>query len=430
MSKITVEKISGVKGAVKIPGDKSISHRAVMLSSIAQGKSRIMNMLESADCMTTVDAFRSLGISIDIDDNNTADIIGKGLRGLAKPVSQLYMGNSGTTMRLLMGILAGQDFTATLTGDESLSKRPMSRVTHPLRMMGARIDGTDDANLAPITIQGGKLRPISYVSPVASAQVKSSIMLAGLYADGITELTEPHKSRDHTERMLELYGVGLKQQGLKVALQAGMGLKLNPQVFTVPGDISSAAFFIVLATLIKGAELVIRSCGINPTRIGILNVLERMGADIELDNIKEAFEPIGDIIIKGSRLKATEVTQEEVPLLIDEVPLIALCATQAEGTTVIRGLKELRVKESDRLSAILTDLKAIGASIRSDGDDLIIKGPTRLKAASVESFGDHRIAMMMIVAGCLAEGRTTVNDTGCIGISFPNFMDILNSIVS
>lgn len=430
MSSIRVENISRLRGRIFPPGDKSISHRAVMISSIAKGKSFISNLLGSLDCAATIDAFRKMGISIELAKDNAATIKGKGFRGLKEPESVLYLGNSGTTMRLLLGILAGQNFKVTLTGDESLSKRPMKRVTQPLRLMGASIDGIDDANLAPITIRGGALKPIEYNSPVASAQIKSAIIFAGLYADGTTRITEPYKSRDHTERMLKLFGAELKQEGLSVSIKGLGNSELTPQSIVVPGDISSAAFFITLGVLGKRSEITIASCGINPTRTGILKVLERMGASIEIVNEREGFEPCADIKARSSSLKATKVSEEEIPLLIDEVPLIALCATQAEGTTIIEGVKELRVKETDRVNSIVTNLKAMGADITAEGDDIIINGPTELKGTTVESFGDHRTAMMLTTAGCIAKGTTTVNNTECIATSFPDFMDRLRDLTA
>ncbi|NQT95537.1 MAG: 3-phosphoshikimate 1-carboxyvinyltransferase [Candidatus Omnitrophica bacterium] len=422
--------MSGLQGEITPPGDKSISHRAIMLSSIARGKSRISNLLQGFDCQATIDAFSKMGISIHTSNDKTATIEGKGLRGLKKPDSGLYLANSGTTMRLLMGILAGQDFEAMLTGDESLSKRPMKRVTYPLRLMGADIAGKDDANLAPITINGTVLKPIDYKSPVASAQVKSSIIFAGLYADGITTIAEPFKSRDHTERMLRLFGANLKEEDLSVSVEGLGSSELKPQSISVPGDISSAAFFIVLGILAEDAQIKINHCGVNSTRRGILDALGRMGAKIELAERIESFEPIADIIVKRSPLRATKITKDEIPLLIDEVPLIALCATQAEGETIIEGIGELRVKETDRVSSVVTNLKAFGADIEAEGDSLIIKGPRKLKGAKVESFGDHRTAMMSVIAGAIAEGKTTVDDTGCIATSFPEFEHILASITN
>lgn len=425
MSSIKIKTISRLRGKISPPGDKSISHRAIMISSIAKGKSSISNLLGGLDCAATTDAFRKMGISIELAKDKTGTIEGKGLRGLKEPDSVLYLGNSATTMRLLLGILAGQDFKATLSGDESLSKRPMKRVTYPLRLMGANIEGIDDANLTPLTIRGGDLKPIEYKTPVASAQVKSAIIFAGLYADGVTKVTQPHKSRDHTERMLKLFNAELKQEGFSVSVRGLAGSELTPQSIVIPGDISSAAFFITLGVLCKDSEITITSCGINPTRTGILKVLERMGASIEIVNERKDFEPCADIVARSSSLKATKVTEGEIPLLIDEVPLIALCATQAEGTTIIEGLKELRVKETDRVNSIVTNLKAMGADITAEGDDIIISGPTKLKGATVESFNDHRTAMMLTIAGCIAKGNTMVNNTECIATSFPDFMDRL-----
>lgn len=428
MSSVKIESISRLRGRVSPPGDKSISHRAIMLSSIAKGKSSVSNLLESLDCSATIEAFMKMGISIRLGRDKTAAIEGGGLQGLKEPDSELYLGNSGTTMRLLLGILAGQNFKVTLTGDESLSKRPMRRVTSPLRLMGADIEGVDDANLAPLTIRGSRLKPIEYITPVASAQVKSAIILAGLYAEGTTRVTEPYLSRDHTERMLKLFGAELKKEGLSVSVKGLQAEELIPQSILIPGDISSAAFFITLGVLAKNSEISITSCGINPTRCGILKVLKRMGARLEIINEKKEYEPYADIVPGYSSLKATKITKDEIPLLIDEIPLLALCATQAEGATVMEGVGELRVKETDRVNSIVANLKAMGADIESEGDKIIINGPAKLKGARVESFGDHRTAMMLIIAGCIAKGTTTVNNTECIATSFPDFMDRLEEL--
>ncbi|NQT89627.1 MAG: 3-phosphoshikimate 1-carboxyvinyltransferase [Candidatus Omnitrophica bacterium] len=429
MSTIQVTDISGLRGRVSLPGDKSISHRAVMISSIAEGKSSVSNLLDGLDCRATIDAFSNMGIVITQGSDKAYTIEGKGLRGLTEPRSDLYLGNSGTTMRLLLGMLAGSGFRAVLCGDDSLSKRPMKRVTSPLRLMGAKIEGGDDGNLAPLIINPGRLGPIEYDSPVASAQVKSAILLAGLYADGTTKVTEPYRSRDHTERMLRLFGADVTQERLSASVRGLDDSNLTSQRIVVPGDISSAAFFITLGIMADDSEIILTSCGINPTRTGILTVVERMGADVELTNQNNGFEPYADIVIKSSSLKATKVTEDEVPLLIDEIPLIALLGTAAEGTTVIEGCGELRVKETDRVNSIVTNLKAMGADIESEGDSIIIKGPCRLKGASAESFGDHRTAMMMVIAGSVAEGTTTVNDTECIATSFPDFMDTLRCLI-
>jgi len=370
-----------------------------------------------------------MSVSIESSKDKTVIIEGRGLRGLSMPKEDLYLGNSGTTMRLLLGILAGQDFKATLTGDESLSKRPMKRVTAPLRLMGADISGQDDANLAPLTISGGRIKPLKYDSPVASAQVKSSIIFAGLYADGTTIVNEPYKSRDHTERILRLFGASIKEEGVSVSID-GLGQKeLTPQSIKIPGDISSAAFFIALGILAKDAEIKIKCCGINKTRADLLDILKNMQADIEITNVGgEDFEPYADIIIKSSSLKAVDIKKHQIPAIIDEIPMLALCATQAEGTTTIEGIGELRVKETDRVSSILTNLKAFGADVKEESDTLIINGPTKLNGAKVASFGDHRTAMMGVIAGAISEGKTDIEGTECINTSFPEFEEILSSL--
>ena len=425
---INIEKIPILRGEISVSGDKSISHRAVMISSIAKGDSLIRNFLEGEDCEATISAFRNMGISVDSETGGNIIVKGKGLRGLSQPADSLYLGNSGTSMRLLLGILAGQDFKAVLKGDPSLSTRPMKRVTQPLMLMGAEVEGADNANFAPITIYGRPLKAISYKSPIASAQVKSSIIFAGLYANGRTTVTEPYKSRDHTERMLTLFGADIKEEGLSVSIE-GLGNKeFGPRDIDIPADISSAAFFIALATIAKDARICIKRCGINSTRTGIISVLRDMGADIEFVNKAGDFEPIADIVVRSSALKATRVLKGQVPSLIDEIPLIALCATQAEGVTLIDGIGELRVKETDRVNSILTNLKAFGADIEVEKDTFIIKGPKKLQGASIDSFGDHRSAMMGIITGCIADNKTVVNNTNCIATSFPNFMDILKSL--
>jgi 3-phosphoshikimate 1-carboxyvinyltransferase len=426
---INIEKINlPLRGEISVPGDKSISHRAVMISSLASGESVIHNLLYGQDCQSTINVFRDMGVSI-LTQGRQTHIKGNGLRGLIKPAKPLYSGNSGTTFRLLLGILAGQEFETVLTGDISLSERPMRRVTQPLGMMGADISGRDNSNLAPIKIKGIKrLRSIDYKTQIASAQVKSSIMLAALYADGVTVITEPCKSRDHTERMLEAFGADISQEGLSVFVKGLHEKQLMPQEINVPGDISSAAFFIALGVLAKDSEIKINGCGINPTRTGFIKALRAMGADIEIADLLKAPEPIASIIVRHSFLRSVDIEKSDIPLMIDEIPLLALCATQAEGITKINGLDELRVKETDRVLSIATNLKAFGADINIEGDSLIIKGPKALKAASVDSFGDHRTAMMSIVAGAIAEGKTSVFNTDCIDISFPGFMDTLMSI--
>jgi len=413
-----VKKISGV---ITVPADKSISHRAVMFGSIAEGETRIMNFLDAEDCMRTVDAFRKMGVDIRVQGSGVR-IQGVGLRGLKKPGGAIYCGNSGTTMRLLSGILAGQNFEAKLTGDKSLSGRPMSRIAAPLRTMGADIKG----DRPPLTIKGGMLTAIDYDSPVASAQVKSCILLAGLYADGVTAVSEPSLSRDHTERMLRLFGVKIKSKGLRVSVKAGQNLKAT--AITVPADISSAAFFIVAALIVKNSSLRINSVGINPTRTGILDILLSMNAGIKMQNKFNGPEPIADLIIKSSKLKAVTIKGGVIPRAIDELPVIMVAATQAKGLTSILGAKELRVKEADRIKSMSEGLNKMGADIKVEGDDIFINGPTKLKAVSLNSLGDHRTAMAFAIAGLIAEGETVIEDTECILTSFPTFKQILLSI--
>ena len=424
---INIKKLSSLRGSITVPGDKSISHRAIIMASIAKGQSRLKNLLMGQDCHSTINAFRSMGISIGAEEEVVVE--GKGLRGLSCPKDVLYLGNSGTTIRLLSGILAGQNFQSVLTGDSSLSQRPMDRITRPLRLMGAGISGRDDANLAPLTIKGARfLRSVNYKTQVASAQIKSAIMLAALYANGKTTVTEPCRSRDHTERMFNLFGVDVEKKGLSVSVEGLADSELGPQNIEIPGDISSAAFFIALGVLSDNAQIRIDGCGLNPTRTGIIDALKGMGAGIDIVNSGKGFEPSGSIVVKSSSLKAIKIKKETVPLMIDEIPLISLCATQAEGTTIIEGIAELRVKETDRVQAIMTNLKAFGASVETEDDSLIIKGPVKLKGASVESFDDHRIAMMSVITGAISEGNTSVLNTDCINVSFPGFMDTLSAL--
>lgn len=424
MSNVEIKKIPPLKKEIILPGDKSISHRAVMLSSIAKGETLIKNFLPAQDCLHTLLAFEKMGVLINRLDDNQLLVNGVGLRGLAKPDSEIYLGNSGTSMRLLLGISAGQKFETILTGDSSLSKRPMKRVTHPLRKMGAEIRGKDDANYAPLKIKGKKLKSIKYNSPIASAQVKSCLMLASLYADGKTVLTEPEQSRDHTERMFKLFGADILVND-KICVNGGRNLT-SPGELNIPSDISSAAFFIALANLLPESEITIKSCGINPTRMGFVKTLKSMGASIEITNIRgEDFEPYADIIVKSSKLKAISVDSSQMPKMIDEIPILALVSALAQGTTVIKGIGELRVKETDRVSAIVTNLKAFGVDIISKEDEIRINGPTTLKPAKVKSFGDHRTAMTMIIAASLAHGESVIEDTDCINTSFPGFIDII-----
>lgn len=419
--------IDYLEGRIFLPGDKSVSHRTVILSAIAEGVTVVENFLNSDDSLRTLQAFRQMGIEIGLDKYRI-EVRGRGLRGLKQPSNSLYMGGSGTSLRLILGILAGQKFKAALTADTSLSKRPMKRVTLPLREMGAKIEGPEDANFVPLTIEGNDLRPIEYKMPVASAQVKSAIILAGLYAQGKTRVTEPIVSRDHTERMLKLFGADIEKDGLTYAVSGWPRLKgIN---FLIPGDISSAANFLVLAALAKNSHLVIESVGLNPTRTGIIDVLKRMNANIEI-KIRggEDFEPFGDIEIKSSELEATEVKSEEIPRLIDELPLLMLVASFAESKTIIKGAGELRVKETDRINSMITNLKRLGGRVEVEDDVITIEGGFPLKGAQVNSFGDHRTAMSMVIAGLLISGKTRIDDIHCINKSFPEFFDILKKII-
>jgi 3-phosphoshikimate 1-carboxyvinyltransferase len=432
MLKVIMEKkikpVKVLKGAITVPGDKSISHRAAMIGSIAEGESRIKNFLKAEDCIATMEAFKKLGVAIEIS-GNTVKVKGSGLRALKKPSSVIDLGNSGTSMRLLLGILAGQDFESTLTGDKSLNKRPMKRVTEPLRQMGADIRGKDDANFAPLTVRGGKLRAIDYMSPIASAQVKSSVIFAGLYATGSTSVTEPFKSRDHTERMLALFGADISVDGLKVAIKGAESLKAKD--IDVPGDISSAAFFIVPAILLPGSEITIRGVGFNDTRTGFINILKRMGAKIEASNVRNDWEPVCDLTVRSSKLKATTVRKSEVPAAIDELPLLMVAALYAEGTTAIKGAGELRVKETNRIESMLHNLTKLGGNVRCEGDDVIVEGsPTRILRGSddLKSFGDHRTAMAVTDIAILCSGNSVIDDVSCVNTSFPGFYNILESI--
>ena len=425
-------KIKGIKklgGELAIPGDKSISHRAVMIASCAQGETVINNYLPSADCLATIECFRKLGI--EIERGSKVVVKGKGLSGLKQPQSLLDVGNSGTTIRLISGIVAGQNFEVNITGDASIRKRPMGRIARPLRAMGADFEGriVNGEVFAPLKIFGGNLKAVEYELPVASAQVKSAILLAGLFADGQTCVIEKVPSRDHTERMLEHFGASFEKLGERLSVVGQCGFDGNE--VDIPGDISSAAFFIVAGTIVPNAELRISNVGINPTRTGILDVLHRMGAKIDVQGERIlSEEPRADLIIKSSELKAIKLDGEIIPRIIDEIPIIAVAATQAAGVTEIRGAKELRIKESDRVKTIASELRKLGAQIDELEDGLRITGPAKLQGATVQSHGDHRIAMAMVIAGLVAEGETIIEDTDCIETSFPGFEKIVKQLRS
>lgn len=413
-----------ISGEIKIAPDKSISHRALLLSAIASGTSRIKNLLYADDCISTMSCLENLGVRI-LKKKDEVIVEGRGLN-LTKPNKNLDAGNSGTTARLLSGILAGQDFSSTITGDESLSKRPMRRIIEPLERMGAKIIAREN-NFLPMEIKGNKLKPINYESKIASAQVKSCVLLAGLYADGITRFCEPYKSRDHTERMLKNFGANVETKKNTATIEGVTSL--NASDIFVPGDISAAAFFIVATTIFKNSKLKIRDVGINPTRTGIIDIMLKMGAKISFENERLINnEPVADIVIESAELKSTVIKGSEIPRLIDEIPIIAVAATQSVGETIISDAQELRVKETDRLKAISTELKKMGADIEEVEDGLVIKGPTKLKGARVESYGDHRMAMSLTIASLVADGKTTIKNPECVRISFPGFYDTLKKI--
>ncbi|QBE98142.1 3-phosphoshikimate 1-carboxyvinyltransferase 1 [Blautia producta] len=413
------KKINALRGEVTIPGDKSISHRAVMLGAISEGTTRITNFLRGADCLSTIACFRKMGIDIE-ESLDQILVHGKGLHGLQAPADILDAGNSGTTTRLISGILAGQSFESTLTGDASIQKRPMKRIITPLTMMGADVESLSGDGCAPLRIRGSHLKGIDYHSPVASAQVKSCILLAGLYTDSVTSVTEPYVSRDHSERMLSSFGAALKTDGCTVSIQPEP--RLMGQEVAVPGDISSAAYFIAAALLVPGSKLLIKNVGINPTRDGILRICRRMGANITILNRREhGREPVADLLVKHSPLKGTVIEGAVIPTLIDELPILAVMAAFAEGSTVIRDAQELKVKESNRLDILVHHLSAMGADITGTEDGMVINGGRPLHGAVLESHLDHRIAMSFAVAGIAAQGETEILQADCVDISYPGF---------
>jgi 3-phosphoshikimate 1-carboxyvinyltransferase len=420
-----IHKIESIKGTLHVPGDKSISHRALLLGALAEGTTEITNLSNGQDVLNTLSCLRKMGIQIN-QKGKLTEIQGKGLCGFRQSHQILDAGNSGTTMRLLSGILAAQSYTSIITGDHSLRKRPMNRIIQPLKQMGAAID-TEKGGYPPLKIQGNRLHPLSYASPVASAQVKSCILLAGLHVKGITSVTEPQQSRDHTERMLPCFGVPVKKKDLTVSI-TGPSVPKAASI-DVPGDISSASFYIIAATLIHHSKLKLLNIGVNPTRTGLMDVLKQMGTDILQSNISETNnEPRADLTITHTKLHGIKIDNHIIPLLIDEIPILAVAATQADGTTTIHGAKELRVKESDRIHAIEMNLKAMGIQIKTVEDGFSITGPQPLKGASIESFNDHRIAMAFAVAGLLADGQTVIQNSECVEISYPGFFDTLKSI--
>jgi 3-phosphoshikimate 1-carboxyvinyltransferase len=413
-----------LRGEVRVPGDKSISHRAVLLGALAPGISRVSGFLRAEDCLATVRCMRALGIPTDEDGESLA-VHGAALR---EPEDVLDAGNSGTTIRLLTGILAGQPFSSVVTGDASIRRRPMHRIVEPLRRMGARITGRARGRLAPLAIDGGALRGIAYSTPVASAQVKSAILLAGLFADGETSVTEPSASRDHTERMLSAFGVAVRRIGLTVRLSGPA--HLSPAAIRVPGDISSAAFFLVAAAIVPGSEVTVRGVGLNPTRTGVLEALRAMGAQLDIAPAQDdGGEPYGDVTVRAAPLHGTTIGGDLIPRLIDELPVLAVAASVADGETVIRDAAELRVKESDRIATLARELSGIGARVEAQPDGLAIRGVAALRGGRAASGGDHRVAMALAVAGLRAAAPVTVDDTDCIRTSFPGFEAALRDLL-
>ncbi len=431
MSVRTIAPTRGLKGEVTIPGDKSISHRSIMLGSIALGTTEITHFLEGADCLSTIDCFRKMGVEIERKPSSIL-VHGKGLRGLTAPASTLNVGNSGTTTRLISGILSGQNFATTLSGDDSLNSRPMKRIMTPLNTMGAHIRSLNDNGCAPLHIRPGALHGIHYQSPVASAQVKSAVLLAGLYADSPTSVTEPALSRNHTELMLQGFGAyvatDLHTDGTATA-HVEPCKELYGQQICVPGDISSAAYFIAAALLVPGSELLVKNVGTNFTRAGFLKVCKAMGADIEtVSQTIEGGESRADLLVRYSHLKGTVIEGDIIPTLIDEIPMIAIMAAFADGQTVIRDAAELKVKETNRIDTVTAGLKAMGADITPTDDGMIIEGTGHLNGASIQSYLDHRIAMAFSIAGLASDGETQIVDSQCVDVSYPEFYATLNSV--
>jgi len=426
MASLTITPAGPLKGTISVPGDKSITHRAIILSALAEGESTIAAYCRGEDCLNTMRAFQAMGIQIE-EQPDRLRVQGKGLWGLTEPRQPLDCGNSGTGIRLLAGLLAGQDFFSTLTGDESIRRRPMGRIVKPLREMGAKIAGRKGGEFAPLAITGSRLHGIAYDSPVASAQVKSCLLLAGLYAEGTTHITEPRRSRDHTERMFRYFGIPLRENGLRLSVQGRPSVGWTARPVTVPGDLSAAAFFIVGASLIPGSDVTLTNVGMNPTRTGVLDVLREMGANIQAVNQREeAGEPVADLRVRSAQLHGVTIGPDRIPQTIDEFPVLCVAAALADGETSITGAGELRVKESDRIATMATELRKLGASVTETKDGLVIQGlggqkTKRLSGAVCTSYGDHRVAMSMAIAGLAAEGETTIQDTTCIETSFPGF---------
>lgn len=418
-----------LQGEVTVPGDKSISHRSIMLGSLAKGTTEVTGFLQGADCLSSISCFQKMGIEIENNPlTNTVHIHGNGLHGLSAPTDILDVGNSGTTTRLMSGILAAQSFTSTVDGDASIRKRPMGRIMTPLSQMGAKFESLATDKCAPFKITGGNLHGIHYESPVASAQVKSAILLAGLYADGPTSVTEPALSRNHTELMFESFGVDIKSIGTTATVTPAK--ELIAQKIEIPGDISSAAYFIVAGLITPNSEITIKNVGINPTRDGILTVCRNMGADITLSNVKDDIgEPVADITVRTSTLHGCTIEGDIIPKLIDEIPVIAIMAAFADGTTIIKDAQELKVKESNRIDVMVNNLSAMGVDIEGTEDGMIIRGGQNLHSATIDSKLDHRIAMSFAIAGGLADGDTEILGAECVNISYPSFYSDLDMLM-
>lgn len=434
MERVEVRTARGLKGEIIPPPDKSISHRAVICASFAEGQSRVRNFLKAEDPISTANAVKMLGVEIQEANNGDLLIQGRGLFGLKEPFDVIQCGNSGTTIRLLSGVLAGSPFFSILTGDDSLKQRPMARIIHPLKDMGADISGRAQDRYPPLAIHGKSLHPISYAMPVASAQVKSCLLFAGLYAEGVTALTEPYRSRDHTERMLGAMGVGIEVEGPTIRVR-GLGSRARGQGLraldmTVPADFSSAAFFIAACLLVPDSEILIKGVGINPTRTGFLDVINDMGASIELiETREESGEPVADVYCRTAPgMRGIKIGKDRIPSLIDEFPILCVLATQAEGSTEIRGAEELRVKESDRIKVMAAEIKKFGVEVEEYPDGIAIQGKASLIGSEVDSHGDHRVAMSLSIAGLIAEGTTTITDASCVNISYPGFYEKLRSL--
>ncbi|MFC1713828.1 3-phosphoshikimate 1-carboxyvinyltransferase [Candidatus Poribacteria bacterium] len=424
--RVTIQPESGLHGEIAPPGDKSVSHRSVMIGAIAEGLTEIENFLHGEDCIATIRAFENMGVSIEGIGKDNVRVNGVGLDGLKEPGNVLDMGNSGTSMRLISGILAGQPFYSVLTGDSSLRSRPMNRIADPLRLMGAGVYGRD-GDLAPFTIMGDGLKSIDYRTPVASAQIKSCILLAGLFAEGETVVTEPAGSRDHTERMLRSFGAEVVSHDLTRKVKGRPEL-LGHRV-VVPGDISSASYFLMAAILCPDSEIMIRNVGINPTRAGVLEAIGAMGGQVSLENRREeSGEPVADLLVRSSQLKGCDFGGDLIVRMLDEIPLLAVAATQAEGETKIHNAAELRVKESDRISATVSELRKIGAQVEELDDGMVIAGGDKLKGGECQSYGDHRMAMSLAVAGIISEDGVTIHDVECVNTSFPGFWEMLASL--